>query len=365
MKHSANQEHLGLKFYKTKGYIPGDQEGESVSKTLEYSYDDWCIAQVAKSLGKADDYKSFIRRAQYYKNIFDRSTGFMRAKMNETWFSPFDPSEVNFNYTEANAWQYSFCVPQDISGLMGMMGGKSEFVKKLDALFSADSKTSGRDQADITGLIGQYAQGNEPSHHMAYLYAYAGQPWKTQALVHRIVNTLYTDKKDGLCGNEDCGQMSSWYVFGAMGFYPVTPGSNIYVIGTPLFPKVTINLENGRKFTVVAEAGDQNYYIQSATMDGRKFEKSFITHETIMNGGELVLNMGPRPNMEWGTKQGDYPVSAIQDELITPVPSIVKGSRTFLVADTIELSTIHPSSEIYFTTDGTEPSLKSRSIPLP
>jgi predicted alpha-1,2-mannosidase len=186
MKHSAMQDHLGLKYFKIKGYIPADKEGESVSKTLEYAYDDWCIAMMAKKMGKEDDYRTFIARAQYYKNIFDPSTGFFRAKANETWFSPFEPAEVNFNYTEANAWQYAFYVPQDIEGLMELMGGREKFATKLDELFSTDSRTTGREQADISGLIGQYAHGNEPSHHMAYLYNFVLQPWKTQEIVHRI-----------------------------------------------------------------------------------------------------------------------------------------------------------------------------------
>jgi predicted alpha-1,2-mannosidase len=204
MKHSSEQDHLGLKYYKAKGYIPGDKEGESVSKTLEYAYDDWCIAQMAKQLGDEQGYNEFIRRAQFYKNLYDKSTGFMRAKMNETWFSPFDPAEVNFNYTEANSWQYSFNVPQDVSGLMDLMGGKEKFSEKLDALFSVESKTTGREQSDISGMIGQYAHGNEPSHHMAYLYDYAGKPWKTQEMAHRIMTELYTAGRKGLCGNGMC-----------------------------------------------------------------------------------------------------------------------------------------------------------------
>ena len=199
MKHSAEQDQLGLKYYRFQGFIPGDKESESVSKTLEYCYDDWCIAQMAKSLGKTDDYRTYIQRAQYYKNIFDPSTGFMRAKMNNTWQSPFDPAEVNFNYTEANAWQYSFYVPQDLDGFMGLHGGREKFAEKLDAMFTAGSGTTGRDQSDISGMIGQYAHGNEPSHHMAYLYDYAGQPWKTQELVHRICKEMYTNNRDGLC----------------------------------------------------------------------------------------------------------------------------------------------------------------------
>ncbi|MBL7138164.1 MAG: GH92 family glycosyl hydrolase, partial [Bacteroidales bacterium] len=279
-KQSANQDHFGLRYYKAQGFIPGDQEGESVSKTLEYAYDDWCIAQMAKEMGEEGDYKEFIQRAQYYKNIFDPSTGFMRAKLNNQWFTPFDPYEVNFNYTEANAWQYTFYVPQDIAGLMDLMGGKERFSEHLDELFEADVQTTGRNQADITGLIGQYAHGNEPSHHMAYLYDYGGQPWKTQEIVHRIMQEFYRNQRDGLCGNEDCGQMSAWYVFSALGFYPVTPGSNYYAIGTPKFPFAKIELENGNTFIIRANnLSDENFYIQSCTLNGKSHEAPAIRHE--------------------------------------------------------------------------------------
>jgi predicted alpha-1,2-mannosidase len=250
MKHSAMQKHLGLDSYKKYGFIPGHLEHESVSKTLEYAYDDWCIATIAKDLNKTQDNKIFTKRAQSYKNIFDTKTGFMRAKNYGLWKYPFNPSEVDFNYTEANSWQYSFYVPQDVSGLIKLLGGNTNFVNKLDSLFLANPQTKGRTQADITGLIGQYAHGNEPSHHIAYLYNFAQKPWKTQEKVNKILNTLYTNKPDGLCGNEDCGQMSSWYILSSLGFYPVTPGSNIYIIGLPIHKKASINLENGNTFVI-------------------------------------------------------------------------------------------------------------------
>ena len=361
MKHSAEQEHLGLKYYKTMGFIPGNEEGESVSKTLEYSYDDWCIAQMAKSLGKQADYETYIQRGQYYKNIFDPGSGFMRAKMNNIWFSPFDPAEVNFNYTEANAWQYSFYVPQDMSGLMMLHGGKEKFAQKLDDMFHANSATTGRDQSDISGLIGQYAHGNEPSHHMAYLYNYALQPWKTQALVHQICHDLYSNSRDGLCGNEDCGQMSAWYVLSSMGFYPVTPGSNLYDIGSPLFPKVTIHLENGKKFVISANnISEKNFYIQSAKLNGFSLLASRFSHEDIMNGGELDFEMGPQPNIAWGLDEKDAPVSSISDYLITPVPSIEKGKKAFMDSTVVNFSKpLLTDGKIYYTIDGSEPTLSS------
>ena len=360
MKHSAEQDHLGLKYYKSLGFIPGDMESESVSKTLEYAYDDWCIAQMARSLGKEDDYRNYIHRAQYYKNLFDPATGFMRAKMNNTWFSPFDPAEVNFNYTEANAWQYSFYVPQDLDGLIKLHGGKEQFIKKLDAMFKANSETTGRNQSDISGLIGQYAHGNEPSHHMAYLYDYAGQPWKTQELVHKICFELYSSSRDGLCGNEDCGQMSSWYVLSAMGFYPVTPGSGIYAMGTPLFPRITLRLENGKQFVIRADDVNKgNFYVQSAKLNGIPHAASFISHQEIMKGGELIFSMGSRPDKSWGSGEGDIPVSAITHDLITPVPSIDNGKKAFVDSTLVTLVSPLPGTTICYTLDNSEPSLQS------
>jgi predicted alpha-1,2-mannosidase len=360
MKHSADLDFFGLSSYKKFGYIPAEEEAESVSKTLEYAYDDWCIAQMAKSLGKDDDYKRFIKRAQSYKNIYDPTVGFMRARMNGRWFNPFDPKEVNFNFTEANSWQYSFFAPQDIDGLIKLMGGKEAFENKLDALFNESSETTGRQQSDITGLIGQYAHGNEPSHHMAYLYDYIGKPWKTQERVREILDKFYTNEPAGLCGNEDCGQMSAWYVLSSMGFYPVTPGSNIYVIGSPVFPELKINMENGKTFTIQANhVSSENIYIQSATLNGKPWSKSFLNHEDIINGGELVFEMGAEPNYSWGTKTGDFPVSTITDDLILPVPFIIEGAKTFTETSTVELGTATNNTDIYFTLDGTEPSANS------
>jgi hypothetical protein len=366
MKHSAELDHFGLKSYKEFGYIPAEDEAESVSKTLEYAYDDWCIAIMAKELGRTDDYKNYMERAQSYKNIFDPSTGFMRAKMNGRWFEPFDPREVNFNYTEANSWQYSFFVPQDITGLVEMVGGKENFIARLDQLFSESSETTGREQSDITGLIGQYAHGNEPSHHMAYLYNYIGQPWKTQQRARQIMDELYTEKPDGLCGNEDCGQMSAWYVLSAMGFYPVTPGQPVYAIGSPLFDEVSINLENGKTFKIISKNNSpDNKYIQSAQLNVRDYTKSFLLHEDIISGGELIFNMGIKPNPGWGSKPEGLPVSAITDEVIMPVPFVGRGSRTFIDTTSITLGSIIGGSEIYYTLDGSMPSTESSKFETP
>lgn len=353
MKHSAMLDHFGLRSYKEHGYIPAGEESESVSKTLEYAYDDWCIAQMARILNQPDDYRGYIQRAQSYKNLFDPSSGFMRPRFNGTWITPFNPTEVNFNFTEANSWQYSFFVPHDIEGLIELVGGKKKFSQKLDGLFTADQKITGREQADITGLIGQYAHGNEPSHHIAYLYCYAGMPWKTQQRVREIMERMYTSKPDGLCGNEDCGQMSSWYVFGALGFYPVCPGQGIYVLGTPLFEKAVINLDNNKKFIIRAKnISSNNYYIQEARLNNEMITRSFLKHDEIIQGGELVLRMGPEPNKDWGYEIEDIPSSFIGDHLIQPVPFARADSRIFEESLSVELGSVVPDAKIFYSENG-------------
>jgi predicted alpha-1,2-mannosidase len=349
MKHSATRDKLGLNSYKNFGFIPVEKESESVSKTLEYAYDDWTMAQMAKDLGKESDYKTYSERAQYYKNVFDPSTQFMRGRFRNTWFAPFDPYEVNFNYTEANSWQYSFYVPQDISGFTKLLGGKQQLENQLDKLFSANDKTSGSHQVDITGLIGQYAHGNEPSHHMAYLYNFVNNPSKTQEKVRQILTELYTNTPDGISGNEDCGQMSAWYIFSSLGFYPVTPGSNQYIIGSPLFEKVTINLENGKAFTVAANnQSEENKYIQSAKLNGEKYEYSYINHQDIMNGGSLVFEMTNKPST-WGTKDEFTPSTKIEKHLIVASPFIAKGEIAFKGSTEITLGNVDKEATILYT----------------
>ncbi len=304
----------GLKYYMDMGYVPIDKETEAASKTLEYAYDDWCIAQMAKELGKENDYKEFIKRAGYYKNIFDPKTNFMRAKKTDgTWNTPFDPiySQYEADYTEGNAWQYTWYVPQDVQGLINLMGGDAKFVEKLDSLFII--KTTDKKYClveDISGLIGQYAHGNEPSQHIAYLYNWAGMPWKTQERIHQIMNNLFDNTPAGICGNEDCGQMSAWYIFSSMGFYPVCPGSNTYVIGSPVIKKATIYLGNGKEFVVTANnLSKENIYIQSATLNGKELKTSYFEHKELINGGSLTFNMGPKPNKSWASQKSEVPVS--------------------------------------------------------
>ena len=252
-KHSAMLDHLGLDAYKRNGFISIDDEHESVSKTLEYAYDDWCIAQMADKLGKTADYNYFMKRSQNWKNLFDPQTRFMRPKKNGNWDRPFDSREVNNNFTEGNAWQYAFFVLQDIPGMIDAYGGPQQFEGKLDEMFAAPSETTGREQADLTGLIGQYAHGNEPSHHMAYLYGFVGKPEKTREKINYILKDFYKNAPDGLIGNEDCGQMSAWYVLSACGLYDVTPGNQWWVTTKPYFDNIKIHFENGTTTEITPE----------------------------------------------------------------------------------------------------------------
>ena len=304
MKKSAMQDREGLNYYKDKGYIPADLENESVSKALEYAFDDWCIAAMANGLEKKEEFEVFSLRAKNFRNHFDRNTGFMRGKLeNGKWKEPFDPlysAHRSDEYTEGNAWQYSWFVPHDISGLITLMGGNEKFIAKLDSLFEHTEKVHGElASSDISGLIGQYAHGNEPSHHIAYLYSYAGAPWKTQAIVRKILDELYSVRPDGLSGNEDCGQMSAWYIMSSIGFYPVNPAQGIYVLGSPKFDKVSISTASGKEFIVSAiNNNNENIYIQAAFLNGEELKRSYITHEEVLNGGKLKIEMGKEPNKE-------------------------------------------------------------------
>ncbi len=360
MKKSAERDQYGQNFYRQRGFLPADKENESVSKTLEYSYDDWCISQFAKAIGDKTDYSKYNQRALFYKNVYDPSSGFMRGKMSDgSWITPFEPRAVTQQYTEATAWQYNFFVPQDVQGMIDLNGGKENFIKKLDDLFSESDKLEGRFQPDISGLIGQYAHGNEPSHHVAYLYSYAGAPWKTQEHVRDIMQRLYTSKVDGLCGNDDCGQMSAWYVFSAMGFYPVCHGQNLYVLGSPIFDKVTINLENGKKFVINAQnVSDKNKYIQLASLNGGAYSYPYITHSDIMNGGELTLMMTSTPNKLWGfDTSGMFTMRPVDEGVLMPYAS-AKG-EIFYDSLSVKLSCETPNTKIRYTLDGTEPNFNS------
>lgn len=298
--------------YMKLGYVPIDKEPEAASKTVEYAYDDWTIAQFAKKVGRADIAATFDKRAQNWRNVFDKKTGWVRARLsNGSFRTPFDPVSIKYgsDYTEGNAWQYSWFMPQDEGGMIRLLGGDAKTVAKLDAMFNYDnSKLDYSNSEDIAGLIGQYIHGNEPSHHVAYLYSYAGAPWRTQERLKQIVDSQYKPTEDGLAGNDDLGQMSAWLVFTSLGFYPVTPGSLQYVIGRPFVDHATLNLPNGKQFRIVTEGlGDAQPYIGKVLLNGQPLEKGYITHAQIEAGGELRFVMSATPNKSWATKKADRP----------------------------------------------------------
>ncbi|RLD09272.1 glycoside hydrolase family 92 protein, partial [candidate division KSB1 bacterium] len=282
-------------------YYPENLQTQSVSITLEGAYDDWCAAQMAKDLSQTDDARYFSRRSQYYKNLFDPEIGFFRAKDDKgRWIEPFSPLKYGGNggypFTEGNAWQYLWYVPHDIRGLINLLGGKQKFNEKLDTFFTLKAIPADVN-GNASGFIGQYAHGNEPSHHIAYLYDFSGQPWKTQYYVNKIMREQYTDQPSGYSGNEDCGQMSAWYIFSAMGFYPVNPANGIYCLGSPLLKSVTLHLINGHTFRMIAhDANASNIYVQKIKWNGKPYKKLYIRHEDIMQGGTLEFFMGNKVN---------------------------------------------------------------------
>ncbi len=315
MKASSMRDDYGMTFIKQKGYIPADLEKESVAKALEYCISDWCIAQMAKALGKTEDYEYYSKRAKAYEMYFDQKTHFMRAKMEDgTFREPFDPfksTHIWGDYTEGNAWQYTWLVPQDAAGLIGLFGGPEAIEEKLDSLFLAKGDLGKDASADITGLVGQYAHGNEPSHHITYLYSYVGKPWKTAEKVRYIMDNLYTDKPNGLCGNEDVGQMSAWYVLSALGFYQVNPANGKFIFGSPMVESAVIRLGEGKRFTISRlNGGGKNIYIKNMELGGKPYQQSHISYEQLVEGGELRIEMDSIPS-RWGTA-GEYrPASAL------------------------------------------------------
>jgi len=304
----------GIAQYRELGYVPIDEEGEAASKTLEYAFDDWTIARMAQAMGKTDVAATFDKRAGNWRNAFDKDTGFMRARKRDGSFrTPFDPSASGYgtDYTEGNAWQYSWYVPQDVAGLAAAHGGSDRLLARLDEVFNAKVDPSiFEHMEDITGLIGWYAHGNEPSHHVAYLYAYAGQPSRTQARLKQIMDTQYADRPDGLAGNDDVGQMSAWYVFTALGFYPVAPGSGEYILGRPFLPRTAMRLPNGKTFTIVADGlDDKHTYVGSVSLNGKPLQRTFLRHDEILAGGELRFSMQAEPNKDWPGQGAQAPYS--------------------------------------------------------
>ena len=326
---AMNPDYDGVAAYARLGWVPCDLENESVSKTLEYAFDDYCVAQMAKALGKNDDYDYFMRRAASYKNVFDPSTSQVRGKDSQgNWRTPFDPHAygegTQADFTEATATQYTFYNPQDVPAMIALIGGREKFVQQLDALFDYKEPVKAQAAEDIQGRIGEYWHGNEPSHHIIYLYCYAGQPWKAARRLHEVIKTQYGNQPNSLSGNDDCGQMSAWYIFTALGFYPVCPASDYYVIGSPAVKKAVIHLSNGKKFTMLAEnLSDQNIYVQSVKLNGRNWNTPFLPYRELKTGGTIVFTMGPEPNKDWGTNPSlprltllvEYRLSAIGHRL--------------------------------------------------
>jgi len=360
----------GVEYYNTLGYIPYNVGvNENVARTLEYSYDDFTIWRLAKALGKSDEIINlFYEQAHYYQNVFDPTTNFMRGKNKDGNFqSPFVPEKWGDAFTEGCSWHYTWSVFHDVQGLVNLMGGRDNFIEKLDSVFIApptfDYSYYGQQIHEITEMLiadmGQYAHGNQPIQHGIYLYNYIGQPWKTQKYVREVMDRLYTDMPDGLCGDEDNGQTSAWYVFSAMGMYPVCPGSDEYVLGAPIFDKITLSLENGKKFEIIGNNNSkENFYVQSAKFNGKKYTKTFLNHFDIMKGGDFEFQMSDKPNKKWGTGKTDAPYS-MSKTAFAPPPYLKSGEGVFLEKSEVELASKIKNSEIRYTTDGSEPTKDS------
>ena len=359
---NAQLPNWSIQTYARKGYLEIGDEPESVAKTLEYAYDDWCISVLARAAGNKKTEKEFLRRAGSWIHLSDPETGWMRPRINGGRLSPFDPREVNNHYTEANALQYSFFVPQDIYGLIKTLGGKDRFENLLDQLFSYDSRTTGRTQADITGLIGQYAHGNEPSHHMAYLYNYTNSPHKTARYVHTILDSLYQPTPEGLPGNEDCGQMSAWYVFSAMGLYPVTPGSPYYQIGFPIFEYSDILLENRKTFRITAKGNTKGqFHLGRVVLNGKEIQRTYITHDEIMQGGTLELTYSSEAGGNIMENAPDYFAPPLQ----VAAPEIRASQKPFKDSLRIDIIPYSENQHVRYTADGSDPKTQGNIYTAP
>jgi predicted alpha-1,2-mannosidase len=317
-KRAMDDDVHGLAYYRKLGYVPSDKVSEAASRTLEYAYDDWACAHLARAAGAVEDYRALVARSRNYRHLFNKDSGFIQPRLEDgRWATPFDPRALGHmkrwhDFTESNAWQATFLNQHDLYGYMELSGGRDGFVSKLDELFTTSSELPAGAPPDIDGMVGQYAHGNEPSHHVAYLYAYAGQPWKTQAMVRRLLREQYRDERDGLSGNEDCGQMSAWYVLSALGFYPVDPVSANYIIGSPLFRRAELDVGGGRVLRIVTRRNSaQNIYVQSVRWNGKPYTRSWLRHADLVAGGTLEFVMGPEPNREFGSAADDLPPSFV------------------------------------------------------
>ncbi len=351
---SSEKNKKGADYYIKYGFIPSNIKKESISCLLEFAYDDWCIARMAQAMGKEDVYQKYIERSQNYINVFDGSTKFFRPKrMDGNWETPFNPVEIGRAYTEATAWQYRFFVPHDVYGMVQLFGGKEEFVAALDSIFTVESEVDG-DLVDITGLIGQYVHGNEPSHHIAYLYDYVGQPWKTQEMTRRLLHEMYQPTPEGVIGNEDCGQMSAWYILSSLGLYSVCPGSNEFTLTSPLFEKAVVILAGGKTLTILANNPKKNIYISKVELNGKQIDTNFITYEQLMEGGELRFTLSDKPDKTRGVSEEASPYSYTRENVVS-IPYIDRDLNLFMDKTTVTLATATEGAVIRYTLDGSEP----------
>ena len=365
MIRSSNINKKGSDYYTAQGYIPSNIKRESVSCTLEYAYDDWAIARMAQAMGRDDIFGEYARRALNYVNVFDGSTCFFRGRQSDgNWSAPFEEFATGRDYTEATPWHYRFFVPHDVNGLIQLFGSREAFIREMDRLFTLESDEMQLDVSDVTGLMGQYAHGNEPSHHMAYLYNYVGQPWKTQELTRRLLHEMYAPTPEGIIGNEDCGQMSAWYVFSSLGFYPVCPGSTEFALTAPQFPKAVVRLANGRTLTVTADNPRRSVYIASVTLDGKPIDRNYITYDELMQGGELHFALRPRPDYERGTDDAAAPHSLTRGEVVS-IPYTMQTVSLFPEPIAVALATTTSGAEIRYTLDGSEPTETSALYAAP
>ena len=365
MIRSSNINKKGSDYYTVQGYIPSNIKRESVSCTLEYAYDDWAIARMAQAMGRDDVFGEYARRALNYVNVFDGSTCFFRGRQSDgNWSAPFEEFATGRDYTEATPWHYRFFVPHDVNGLIQLFGSREAFIREMDRLFTLESDEMQLDVSDVTGLMGQYAHGNEPSHHMAYLYNYVGQPWKTQELTRRLLHEMYAPTPEGIIGNEDCGQMSAWYVFSSLGFYPVCPGSNEFALTAPQFPKAVVRLANARTLTVTADKPPRSVYITTVTLDGKPIDRNYITYDELMQGGELHFALRPRPDYERGTDDAAAPHSLTRGEAVS-IPYTTQNVSLFAEPLAVALATTTAGAEIRYTLDGSEPTEASALYAAP
>ncbi len=354
MVRSSNINAKASDLYVEYGYVPSDLRRESVSLTLEYAYDDWCIARMAEEMGKKDIADEYYARAYNYVKVFDGKTGFFRGrKLKGGWTEPFEPYSTGRDYTEATPWHYRFFAPHDVKGMEQIFGGVEKFEKAIDDLFHLEAEVE-LNVEDVSGLMGQYAHGNEPSHHMAYLYSYIGKPWKTQELTRELLDVMYSTEPEGIIGNEDCGQMSAWYVMSAIGLYSVCPGTDQFVLTTPLFPYAEINLPGGKKFIIRADGAENKRYIKNVTFNGTVIDKAYITYDQIMAGGELVYELSSKPvtGREVEAPYSMTTVSKVSSPYTSVDPELFEGEIY------VDLASATEGAEILYSVDGGEPSLK-------